>query len=127
MAAFSPQAGHYHGILSSLSNAVDLHRARKIEERQRLTSRFVDQVMTFDADSSSNAQDRPPDVNRPIDNDGCNVNAGGDRDGIFEVDFEIFESGSYTPFGMSISEGFPWPADDLDIDWQPFAPFLDDL
>ena len=30
------------------------------------------------------------------------------------------------PYGTMISEGFPWPADDFQIDWQTYAPFLDD-
>jgi hypothetical protein len=31
------------------------------------------------------------------------------------------------PYGTMVSEGFPWPADDFQVDWQTYAPFLDDI
>lgn len=120
MAAFSPQAGHYYEILSSLSNAIDAHRSKKAQDRKRLTSRYVDQVLTFGMENGNEAlgkellsDDAAAAPGYGIQSPGSNVHPP--------------ESRSYSPPGLGISEGFPWPADDLDIDWQPFAPFLDDL
>lgn len=127
MAAFSPQAGHYYEILTSLSSAIDVHRTKTAEERKRLTSQYVDQVLTFDMENGTPRDNSDPGYGiLPGD---ASMNTYTDVDGANPVDTDLssFQSGELTPFGMSISEGFPWPADDLEIDWQPFAPFLDEL
>lgn len=127
MAGFSPQAGHYYEILTSLNNAIEIYRTKRAEERKRLTSQYVDQVLTFDMESGT------PQGNA-VSGDGSfpangltNTYADGNDPNVAGTDLSAFQSGVLTPFGTSISEGFPWPADDLEIDWQPFAPFLDEL
>lgn len=127
MASFSPQAGHYYEILTSLNSAIDIHRAKRLEERKRLTSQYVDQVLTFDMENGT-PQGEQTSGDGPLPANGFSaMDADGGVPDLTGNDLLAYQSGGFTPYGMNISEGFPWPADDLEIDWQPFAPFLDDL
>lgn len=123
MAAFSPQAGHYCEILTTLGHAIDTYCAKKIEERKRLSSRYVDQILTFDAESTPGAYDQDYGASPP----GAPATYQPGDEGSYSTNPEGLEFESYTPLGTTISGDFPWPADDLEIDWQLFASFLDDV
>lgn len=124
MSAFSPQARHYFQILSALSDAVELHRAAKAEERKRWTSQYVDHF-----DTSNKVSDDPQAAGAEMlpDKELSDAFLNGDSSSSWNLDMQPIPIGSCTPLGTGISQEFPWPADDLDIDWEPFAPFLDDL
>lgn len=44
----SPQAEHYHDILSSFSEAINKRRQQVARERKRVTSKYLDQLLVFD-------------------------------------------------------------------------------
>lgn len=127
MSAFSPQARHYFQILSALNDAVELHRVTKAEERKRWTSQYVDQVLTFDSSNSLSDDTQAAGAEMLQDKELSDAFLDGDPSSSWNLDMQHDQADSCTPLGTGISQEFPWPADDLDIDWEPFAPFLGDL
>ncbi|GFF97185.1 hypothetical protein IFM53868_08940 [Aspergillus udagawae] len=49
LSALSPQAKRYYEILTSLSEVINHQRQQRVEERRRITSQFVDQILNLDA------------------------------------------------------------------------------
>jgi hypothetical protein len=44
----SPQAEHYHNVLSNFSEAITQRREQIAEERRRVTSQYLDQILVID-------------------------------------------------------------------------------
>lgn len=129
IAAFSPQASHYYEILTALHNAIERHRSKRADERKRFTSQYVDQVLTFGQDSSLPTTDNAldPTLFDVNDTPQLDFDGDGDDDNALDQDNRPLPSDTLDQYDLSISEDFPWPGDDLEIDWEPFAPFLDEL
>ncbi|KAE8422611.1 hypothetical protein BDV36DRAFT_291112 [Aspergillus pseudocaelatus] len=49
LSGLSPQAKRYYEILTSLSEVINHQRKQRVEERRRITSQFVEQILHFDA------------------------------------------------------------------------------
>lgn len=126
MAAFSPQAGHYFEILTSFDSAIGTHWVQSVEEQSREMIPSPDQFLTFDEQNGEGQQTGAASLNSNdfVFSESSRETLGQD---LLSNDAQSIGGTSYSPFGLGVSEGFPWPADDLDIDWQPFAPFLDDM
>ncbi|KAK6810600.1 hypothetical protein RU639_013546 [Aspergillus parasiticus] len=67
LSVLSPQANRYHEILTSLSEVISHQRLRRVEERRRITSQFVDQILNFDTHLPGINQSY---LNRRSENDG---------------------------------------------------------
>lgn len=125
LSKLSPQAGHYHQILASFADASSLYQSNLVEERKSATGRYLEQVFTS-TQRDSKSSGRQSSTTYPI-ND-IAMNEPGDP-----ISLEQSGSGnllgsnmSAGPHGMTVSEGFPWPADDLSLDWQTGALLCED-
>ena len=125
LAQLSPQAGHYFDILTSLSDAVGIYQRRLSEDRKRMASQYMDQIFTLGSSKQSIEQtilsDNPSATNISADDfDSWHLTDNADPNKL--ADNHMMPG----PYGAIISEGFPWPADDLEFEWQTYAPFVDD-
>jgi hypothetical protein len=125
LAQLSPQAGHYSEILTALSDAIGIYQRKLCEDRRRMTSQYMDQIFTAPADKPAEVPSLPLGIpsNESMPSIGTEPWCAMD-------DLEAGNLGEYNmmsgPYGTMISEGFPWPADDFQIDWQTYASFLDE-
>lgn len=125
LAQFSPQAGHYYEILTSLSDAIGIYQRKLSDDRKRMASQYMDQIFTepsrpVEQPGSSESMDSA--ANIPQSGlDSCNMIDGLGNGNVADVQTML------DPYGTTISEGFPWPADDFQFDWSTYAPFLDDV
>lgn len=129
LAALSPQAEHYHDILCSFYDAIELHRAKSTNYRKRVASRYMDQLFTSDvADHASSAESMPSSVGTE----------GGSAMGLSSHTSVYMDGLDFGSIGLTSNVGGttdvqlqgydgPPPLDDFGLDWQPFAPFFDDL
>ena len=121
LAQFSPQAGHYYEILTSLSDAIGIYQRRLSDERKRLASQYMDQIFTSEPNKPVEDPSLSAGVESTIDLEPWSMTEGLDAGNLADLPMA---SG---PYGTMISEGFPWPADDFQFDWNTYAPFLDDI
>lgn len=127
LAELSLQAGHYFEILSSLGDAVSWSQRRASEKRRQTTSQYMDQIFTA---NNLNDVDGPTGASTslaPSPDPGINGMSGVGSQPNMDFTNLPGQSTMYGNYGMTISEGFPWPADDLSLDWQAFAPFFEDI
>lgn len=125
LAELSLQAGHYYEILTSLSDAIVSFQRKVADERKQMMSQYLDQIFT------ANAHDEVEDGVQPTNfdtNPGIPTDAGGVLNSAQGLNSNGMTLDNMTtgPYGLMISEGFPWPADDLSFDWQMYEPFFDD-
>ena len=124
LAELSPQAGHYYQILSTLGSAVSSFRRKRVEDRKQLTSQFMDEIFTGDANIASG--EVLPTSFRPDSTAELGEGAPIPSTGTAESETFADYGNAYGPYGMMVSEGFPWPADDLSFDWPAFGPVMDE-
>jgi hypothetical protein len=121
LAQYSPQAGHYYEILTSLSDAIGIYQRRLSDERKRLASQYMDQIFTSEPNKLVEDPSLSASVDSTIGFEPWSMTDGLDAGNLADLPMT---SG---PYGTMISEGFPWPADDFQVDWNTYAPFLDDI
>ena len=91
-----------------------------------MTSQYMDQIFTATTDKPAE------DPSVPLGNPSVESIPSAITEPWYAVeDLDAGNLGEYNmmsgPYGTMISEGFPWPADDFQIDWQTYAPFLDEV
>ena len=126
IAELSPQAGHYFQILTSFSDAIASYQQKLSQEKKQKASQYMDQIFTRDNnDQAGNTV--PTSSTRTA----LNLPAHGSEtmNPLDSLDSGRLAGYNMTdgPYGMMISEGFPWPADDFNFDWQTCAPLFDDV
>lgn len=126
LAEQSLQAGHYYEILTSLSDAIALYQRKLADEQKHTTSQYLDQIFTGAASPSVEDAVQPTglDANLAIQSD---VDALLDPSQSLNPTGMALDNMTTGPYGLMVSEGFPWPADDLSFDWQMYEPFLDNV
>ena len=124
LAELSLQAGHYYEILTSLSDAIVLDQKRLADRQKQMTSQYLDQIFTANIKTGlggANLNNDLHKVGEPISTGGiANSSQTSNTNGVV---LDSLTTGSY---GLMISEGFPWPADDFFFDWQSYEHYFDD-
>lgn len=126
LAHFSPQAGHYHKILTSLSDAIGTYQRKLFEDRKRMTSQYMDQIFTAESNKPPEEPILPTSIASAISMPFNGLESWNAIDGLDASNLADVQM-TPGPYGTMISEGFPWPADDFQLDWDSYAPFLDDI
>lgn len=125
LAQLSPQAGHYFEILNALSDAISISQRKRSENRRRMTSQYMDQLFTAPVDQSAEDPIFPLGISS-VGSMSSTITepwyAVDDREAGNVEEFNMMSG----PYGTMISEGFPWPADDFEFDWQTYAPFVEE-
>lgn len=122
LSALSLQAAHYYEILTSLSDAIALYQRKLSNAQKEITSQYLDQIFTSSTNDTSGGTTLPvnnldPSLDIPANADGMlNTTNSFDPNG---TSLDNMITGNY---GMMISEGFPWPADDFAFDWNTYEP-----
>jgi len=97
----SPQAEHYHDVLSSFSDAITKRRKQIAQERRRATSQYVDRILVLDVQNDQQQQQTSP------------ISA--------DADFSRIEADSIENWWNSEFPFAPENADVLTADWDTFA------
>ncbi|KAK0118323.1 hypothetical protein ONS95_012618 [Cadophora gregata] len=97
----SPQAEHYHDVLSSFSEAIIKRRKQIAQERRRATSQYVDRILVLDVQSDQQQQQTSP------------ISA--------DADFSRIEADSIEKWWNSEFPFAPENTDVLTADWDTFA------
>lgn len=125
LAELSLQAGHYFEILSSLTDATKLYERKLADERRRMTSQYLDPVFTTGNGESVDNEEEPasPDLMSTGTNDNIDLDFLDPSLGVPNFNSEQIINGAS---GLMFTEGFSWPADDLNFDWQSFKAYPDE-
>ncbi|KAK3717048.1 hypothetical protein LTR37_006103 [Vermiconidia calcicola] len=125
LAELSPQAAHYHDILTSFSESIEMYRRKLKDEKRRMTSRYLDQTFTSVA-TDQECRSVPPTPVEPASDilfeRSENMNTAYSRDGLNAGGY----NGVDEPFALMLSEGYPWPADDFAFEMSTSA-YSDDI
>ncbi|KAH9209786.1 hypothetical protein DL95DRAFT_343897 [Leptodontidium sp. 2 PMI_412] len=97
----SPQAEHYHDVLSSFSEAIIKRRKQIAQERRRATSQYVDRILVLDVQNDQQQQQTSP------------ISA--------DADFSRIDADSIENWWNSEFPFAPENADVLTADWDAFA------
>lgn len=128
LAALSPQAEHYHEILGSFYDAIEAHRAKATSHRRRAASRFMDQLFTS-ADVTGNPAPAPESMPSSVGTDASGMGLASGAP-VYMDGLNFGAIGLTSDVGLDDVQfaGYDGPPlDDFGLDWQPFAPFFDDL
>jgi hypothetical protein len=101
----SPQAEHYHDVLSSFAEAITKRREQIVQERRRATRQYLDQILVMQFQDTQDQQ--------------CITPASGDADltGLDAVDIEEWWNLEF-PSAPGILDNAP---DVLTANWDAFA------
>lgn len=126
LSELSLQAAHYYEILTSLGDAIALYQRRLANKQKQMTSQYLDQIFTANTNNSADGTTRnvnlDPSLDLPTNMDGILHPASNANSNVNSLDNMMTG-----PYGLMISEGFPWPADDFAFDWQTYEPFLENV
>lgn len=110
--SLSPQAKHYHEILTAFSDAINKHRQQRLDARRRTTNQFIDQIFTIDLKNPSAAE---PAYLSPESGSMDMMTTGGslpsDQDHVLDAAMGM------PGFGMEDAANLPMMWDDLSADW----------
>ena len=112
LSGLSPQAKQYYEILTSLSEVINHQRKRRVEERRRITSQFVEQILNFDA--------HLPEIDQSYLNhrSGSDGPIPGSNHGTADLDNTF----SFVPdLNVDNAANLPMHWDELAMDWQTFG------
>ena len=121
LSALSLQAAHYYEILTSLSEAITLYQRKLSSAQKEITSQYLDQIFTANTKDPSGGTTLPVNLDPSLD---ISANADGMLNAAnnFDPNSSSLDNMLSGPYGMMISEGFPWPADDFAFDWNTYEP-----
>jgi hypothetical protein len=142
LAAASPQARHYHDILSTLLDAIVTRRERASRERRKRTNHYVSQIFTADfldpgqlvpppSSSSSSSAAVSGLVNSDLAGGGVGGSVGGLAPGVDNLaglDFDVHGLDGFAAVFPSSGAEENWASemgllsDDLYIDWEGLWP-----
>lgn len=113
MSGQSPQAKHYHDILTSLDDAIRAHRQKLAQDKRKTSSVLLDQIFTIDFDGGTERSYLSP-------------SSGGN--GPSEVASGDVDLDNLLPdhdFNVDVSATLPMMWDDFGEDWQALALDMD--
>lgn len=112
--ADSPQAKHYHDILTSLSDTITRHRQKRTEDKRRLTSQFL--YPMFSSAIEGRSGNMVPIYPSPL----SSAQIDAELTESFDMD-EVLSAG----LDVDLSAAFSMTRECGDDCWQPFAWGLD--